>query len=113
MTEPNDHELIRASRRKRRTGVPRSELRLWLDAHLDDLIANPPDWPTLVARLHERGMRDAFGRKLKVHSVARAFSRAKAERGGSKPAARVPSRAIAPEPAAEPFRIRSINKDAP
>jgi hypothetical protein len=117
MTDPTDSDLIRASRRKGKAiGRPTSELRRWIDAHLDGpdgLIANPPHFPTLTAKLNERGMKDAYGRKLQPNAVARTLLRAKAERGGSKPAARVPSRAIAPEPAAEPFQIRSINKDTP
>jgi hypothetical protein len=115
MTDPADSDLIRASRRKgKERGRPVSELRQWIDAHLDGpdgLIANPPHFPTLTAKLAARGMKNAYGGKLQPNNVARMLLKAKAERGGSKQAPR--ARAIAPEPAAEPFRIRSINKDTP
>jgi len=115
VTDPTDSDLIRASRRKGKgRGRPVSELRQWIDAHLDGpdgLIANPPHFPTLTAKLAARGMKNAYGGKLQPNGVARMLLKAKAERGITKRATRAPSRATAPEPAAEPFQIRSINKD--
>ena len=106
-------DIIRASRRAHH-GRRKSAVRLLVEEKYDDLVAVRPDWADLANRLNATGMRDAYGRKLTArHLIQTFYLVSKARR---QPQARAGTRAAAPrpEPADEPFQIRSINpKETP
>lgn len=106
-------DIIRASRRAQH-GRRKSAVRLLVEEKYDDLVAVRPDWADLANRLNATGMRDAYGRKLTARHLTQTFylvSKARRQtppRTGTRPAA------PRPEPADEPFQIRSINpKETP
>jgi hypothetical protein len=53
----------------------RSAAFLWLEKRYADLVANPPNWPTLVQEMTQQGIRNRDGGCLKVAALKQTWQR--------------------------------------
>lgn len=75
----DDDDIIQSSQRQHRgkAGRDRSPARQWVEENYDKLVATPPHWPTLAARLNSAGRLDG---KVTARQLTKAFSLVNAER---------------------------------